>query len=146
MTGRRSLFLVVVAGFAASACSNPFATKATVATIEDTVAVFAFTGAPPSGPTALNIFTPAPVIAMPTANLNLTYDIVFDIRNDTAYAMPPHAIGAINETLLQTTTQPYVSITQAPSSGWSNDSLPVPIFPPSGPGTEGTVVLAKAEA
>jgi hypothetical protein len=146
MTVRLSALLLFAAVAATSACGNPLLTKATVPTIEDTVAVFALTGAPPNGPTALNVFTPRSVIAQPSTDVNETYDVVFDIRNDTAFALPPHAIGAINETLLLTTTQPYASILDAPSTGWENDSLPVPIFPPAHPGEEGTVVLVKAQA
>ena len=116
----RLLVLLAGMGTAAVACANPFATKATLATIDDTAAVYALTGAPQSAPTAINITFPRAVIATPAEN----YDVVFDIRNDSAFAYPPHAIGAILTAGLQLSTQPYGSITQAPTTGY-NDTLPV---------------------
>ena len=115
-------FLVLLAGIggAAAACANPFATTATLATIDDTAAVYALTGAPESAPTAINVTFPRAVIATPAEH----YDVVFDIRHDSAFAYPPHAIGAILTAGLQLSTQPFGSITQAPTTGY-NDTLSV---------------------
>jgi len=85
----RFLVLLFGVGAAAVACADPFKTKATLATIDDTAAVFALTGAPESAPTAINITFPRAVIATPGEH----YDVVFDIRNDSAFAYPPHAVG-----------------------------------------------------
>jgi hypothetical protein len=82
--------------------------------------VFALTGAPESAPTAINITFPRAVIATPGEN----YDVVFDIRHDSAFAYPPHAVGAALTAGLQLATQPYEQITEAPIAGY-NDTLPV---------------------
>lgn len=115
-------FLVLLLGVSAGAfaCADPFATKATLPTIDDTAAVFALTGAPESAPTAINITFPRAVITTPTEH----YDVVFDIRHDSAFAYPPHAIGATLNAGLQIATEGYDSITEAPSTGY-NDSLPM---------------------
>jgi hypothetical protein len=115
-------FLVLLIGIAAAAaaCADPLATKATLATIDDTAAVFALTGAPESAPTAINITFPRAVIATPSEN----YDVVFDIRNDSAFAFPPHAIGVSLTAGLQLATQPFAQITEAPTTGY-NDTTPV---------------------
>lgn len=114
-------FVVLLAGVgaAAAACGDPFATKATLATIDDTAAVYALTGAPESAPTAINISFPRAVITTPSEN----YDVVFDIRHDSAFAYPPHAIGAALAAGIQIATQPYDAITQAPVNGY-DDTLP----------------------
>jgi hypothetical protein len=116
----RFLVLFAGVGIAAVACADPFATTATLATIDDTAAVFALTGAPESAPTAINVTFPRAVIATPGEH----YDVVFDIRNDSAFAYPPHAIGAILTAGLQTSSDPFGSITRAPTTGY-NDTLPV---------------------
>jgi hypothetical protein len=115
----RFLVLLLGVGAGAFACADPFATTATLPTIDDTAAVFALTGAPESAPTAINITFPRAVITTPTEN----YDVVFDIRNDSAFAYPPHAIGAALSAGMQLSSQPYDAITEAPLSGY-NDSTP----------------------
>ena len=115
----RFLVLLLGVGAGAFACADPFATKATLATIDDTAAVYALTGAPESAPTAINISFPRAVITTPSEN----YDVVFDIRNDSAFAYPPHAIGASLIAGFQLSSQPYEAITQAPLSGY-NDTTP----------------------
>jgi hypothetical protein len=116
----RFLVLLLGVGAGAFACADPLATTATLPTIDDTAAVFALTGAPESAPTAINITFPRAVITTPSEN----YDVVFDIRHDSAFAFPPHAIGATLTAGLQLATQPYDAITEAPISGY-NDTLPV---------------------
>ena len=116
----RLLVLFLGVGAGAAACADPLATTATLATIDDTAAVFALTGAPESAPTAINITFPRAVIATPGEN----YDVVFDIRHDSAFAYPPHAIAVTLTAGLQRATQPYESITEAPTAGY-DDTLPV---------------------
>jgi hypothetical protein len=116
----RLLVLFLGVGAGAFACADPLATTATLPTIDDTAAVFALTGAPESAPTAINITFPRAVITTPSEN----YDVVFDIRHDSAFAYPPHAIGATLTAGLQLATQPYDAITEAPTTGY-NDTLPV---------------------
>ncbi|MBK5188655.1 MAG: hypothetical protein JJD97_10460 [Gemmatimonadaceae bacterium] len=115
----RFLVLLLGMGAGAAACANPLATNATLATIDDTAAVYALTGAPESAPTAINITFPRAVIATPSEQ----YDVVFDIRHDSAFAYPPHAIGASLTAGLQLATQPYDAITAAPTTGY-DDTLP----------------------
>jgi hypothetical protein len=116
----RFLVLFLGVGAGAFACADPFTTTATLPTIDDTAAVFALTGAPESAPTAINITFPRAVITTPTEN----YDVVFDIRHDSAFALPPHAVGVALTAGLQLATLPYDAITEAPTSGY-NDTLPV---------------------
>lgn len=116
----RLLVLLAGVGAGAAACGDPFATTATLPTIDDTAAVFALTGAPESAPTAINITFPRAVITTPTEN----YDVVFDIRHDSAFAYPPHAIGAALTAGIQLATQPYDAITEAPVSGY-DDTMPL---------------------
>lgn len=116
----RFLVLLVGVGAAAAACADPLATTATLPTIDDTAAVYALTGAPESAPTAINITFPRAVITTPSEQ----YDVVFDIRNDSAFAYPPHAIGATLTAGLQLSTEAFGALTEALSSGY-NDSLPV---------------------
>lgn len=116
----RFLVLLVGVGAAAAACADPLATTATLPTIDDTAAVFALTGAPESAPTAINVTFPRAVIATPSEQ----YDVVFDIRHDSAFAYPPHAIGATLTAGLQLSSQAFGAITDAPTAGY-NDSLPV---------------------
>ncbi len=52
------------------------------------------------------------------------YDVVFDIRNDSAFAYPPHVIGVTLIAGLQLSSQPFGAITEAPTTGY-NDTLPV---------------------
>jgi len=112
----RILVLLFGVGAGAFACADPFATTATLATIDDTAAVYALTGAPESAPTAINITFPRAVITTPSEN----YDVVFDIRNDSAFAYPPHAIGASLAAGFQIANQPYDAITEAPLSGYND--------------------------
>jgi hypothetical protein len=115
----RFLVLVLGVGAGAFACADPFATTATLPTIDDTAAVFALTGAPESAPTAINITFPRAVITTPSEN----YDVVFDIRHDSAFAFPPHAVGATLSAGFQIASRPYDAVTEAPLTGY-NDSTP----------------------
>ena len=94
-------------------------TKTNRAENGSTAAVYALTGAPESAPTAINITFPRAVITAPGEN----YDVVFDIRNDSAFAYPPHAVGAILSAGFQIASQPFEAITAAPLTGY-NDSTP----------------------
>jgi len=79
----RFLVLIAGAGAAAVACADPLATTATLATIDDTAAVYALTGAPESAPTAINITFPRAVITTPGEH----YDVVFDIARAAIAAL-----------------------------------------------------------
>lgn len=116
----RFVVLLIGVGAIAAACGDPFAVKATLTTIDDTAAVYALTGAPENAPTAINITFPRAVITIPTEH----YDVVFDIRHDSAFALPPHAVGVALRAGLQLATKSYAEITEAPVTGY-NDTLPV---------------------
>lgn len=130
----------IAAACAVGACSNPFAVKATVKNIDDTVAVYGLSEAPPEGPTAINTFIPKVVRVDPTQN----YDIVFDIHPDstgqlTAWALPPLAVGFFGGGGIQKdTTQAFEAITKAPVNGY-NDSTAIAIKP-------GDVLLVQARS
>ena len=132
--------LLGVAGAAVSACGNPTEVKATLKVIDDTAAVFGFTGAPLDGPTALNTFVPRVVRADPSQS----YDVVFDFRvdaatNDTfAVILPPRAVGTFGSAGIQKSTAEYSTIVQAPTHGY-NDSTATRI-------DSGDVVLIQARS
>lgn len=136
----RSLVLIlgVLAVTAASACGNPFAVAATVPVIADTEAVYGLTDAPPNGPTAINTFGPTLVATTATSH----YDIVFDIRPDSAgnlqaYAEPPKAVASFGSAgFVVDSTQAFDAIQSAPNVPY-NDSTVVPLKP-------GTILIVQA--
>jgi hypothetical protein len=119
---------------AAGACGGPTQPVATHDNIFDTAGVYALTGAPESGPTAVatlialggSVFGPSPVRAVPGTR----FDVAFDIRDTVALALPPMLVGfqpfsAFNG-FLQLSSQPYDSMSVAPTDGYS-DSTPIVI-------------------
>lgn len=129
MTARLLCFyLGVAAVVATTACGNPYEVKATTNTIDDTMAVYGLSEAPANGPSAINTFVPRAVRADPSQN----YDVVFDIRPDsagtpTAYIYPARVIGQFGGSgVIKDTTQSFDAITQAPVRGY-DDSTAVPI-------------------
>jgi len=96
MTARLIRFGIgLLAVVATTACGDPLATTATVATIEDTLAVYGLTEAPPSGPTALNTFLRQVVRTDPSQNFDIVFDISVDENTgDTvAYLFPAGAVS-----------------------------------------------------
>jgi hypothetical protein len=145
----RWLFLGIgaLAVVATTACGNPFETNADLETIEDTLAVYGLSDAPPILPTAFTLVDalaggPRVVRTDPSQN----YDVVFDIRpgengDPAIFVLPPRAVGQLGATatgVLKDTTHTYDAITQAPTSGY-NDSTAVQVKP-------GDVVLVQAQA
>jgi len=113
--------VAVVAGSLLGACGNPNAVTASIKNIDDTASVFALTGAPESGPTAVDISWPRPMRASPFASFR--WDVVFDILGDTqAVAIPPAAVSAVGSAGLQPTTTPYDQITNAPTTGYKDST------------------------
>ena len=127
-----------LAVLAAAACGNPFALKANTDVIADTLAVYGLTSAPTDGPTALNTFGPQLVTTTPTSH----YDIVFDIRPDSAgnlqaYALPPKAVASFGSAgFIVDSTQAFDAIASAPNVPY-NDSTIVPLQP-------GTILVVQA--
>ena len=132
------LALSVLAVTTASACGNPFALKPNIDTITDTLSVYGLTDAPPNGPTAINTFGPSIVSTSVTSH----YDIVFDIRPDSAgnpqaYALPPRAVATFGSAgFVVDSTQAFDAIQFAPNVPY-NDSTIVPLKP-------GTIVIVQA--
>jgi hypothetical protein len=132
------LTLGVLAVTAVSACGNPFALKPNTDNIADTLAVYGLSGAPANGPTAINTFGPTLVATSATTH----YDIVFDIRPDSAgnpqaYALPPRAVASFGSAgFVVDSTQPFDAITQAPNVTY-NDSTIVPL-------KAGTILIVQA--
>ncbi len=122
----------------AAACGNPFAVTANTDVIFDTLAVYGLSEAPTNAPTALNTFGPQLVTTSPTTH----YDLVFDIRPDSAgnlqaYALPPKAVASFGSAgLVVDSTQPFEAIASAPNVPY-NDSTIVPLKP-------GTVLIVQA--
>lgn len=133
-----AMILGVLGVTAATACGNPFAIKPTTPTIADTMAVYGLTDAPPNGPTALNTFGPTLVTTSPTSR----YDVVFDIRQDSAgnpqaYALPPKAVASFGRAgFVVDSTQAFDAIQFAPNVPY-DDSTIVALKP-------GTIVIVQA--
>jgi hypothetical protein len=112
----------VLAAIAVMACGDPLQVKANLNTIDDTLAVFGLSDAPPSGPTALNTFVPRVVRLDPSQN----YDVAFDIKRDqsgerTAYVYPARVVGQFGTAgIIKETTQSYEQITRAPVTGYGD--------------------------
>jgi hypothetical protein len=143
---RASLFPRIVALFALAqlaaptACNNPFQLPpATLGTVVDTVTLWALTGTDISHPSAYSL-VPPPASVVRTDRTSL-FDFAFDIRIDsladtTAVLLPRGAMGLFVDGGLQVTTQPFDSITIAPTTGYQ-DTLPLPV-------KVGTVVLVAS--
>jgi hypothetical protein len=117
----RVLFLI--AGLAAlSGCGDPTAIRANLETIDDVLAVFAFSGTPLSAPSAVNVFSHSAVVADGSSS----YDVVFDIRGGQAVALPPTVVGGFGTAGLQKVSVPFDSLLMAPSGGY-DDSTAVQI-------------------
>lgn len=124
---------------AASACSNPFAVKANAAVFDDTIAVYGLSEAPPGAPTALYTASARPVSADPSQN----YDLVFDIRRDSAgvlrgFVLPPKVVALFgNAGIRRDSVDAFEDIKQAPVTGY-DDSTAVAVNP-------GDVLLIQAQ-
>jgi len=124
------LLLLATAAIAATACGNPNAVKATAVTIEDTLVVYSFHGAPVPHPTALNTFSHVAV----RAEVGTNFDLVFDsarvlpgaVPDTQAVILPPKLILGVGITGILKSRIGYDSLVSAPGSGYQ-DSLPMVI-------------------
>jgi hypothetical protein len=135
--------LVALASAAAiAACSASYTLPpATNAPDSGTVTLWALTGTPLALPSAYDFLTTPPVLVFTdrTSALDFAFDITADSVHDTsAVLLPRGALGLSLDGGLQISTQPYDSITMAPTGGYQ-DSLPVKLV-------VGTVVLAASRA
>ena len=104
----------------AGACSNPNSPASTKQNIADTNQVFFITGAPLSGLTAIDASFPRPMRAefLP----GYRWDVVFDLVNGQAVALPPAAVSIYGTAGFRVDSTPYDQILNAPTTGY-RDSL-----------------------
>jgi hypothetical protein len=115
--------LLLIAGAAAIVgCGDPTRPVAANNTIGALLTVFAFSGTPLSAPTAINTLGARTVVASGSSN----FDVVFDIRDGQAVAIPPLAIIGIGNAAIQKVSVPFDSLNVAPVDGY-NDSSAVAI-------------------
>lgn len=127
------LLLAVLAVIAPAACGDPLSARASFETVEDTLAVFAFSDTPLSAPSGLNTIRHEAV----RVDASSDYDIVFDISPDgQAVIYPPRLIGAVGNAGVRTDTTGYARVLEAPADGY-NDSTATTV-------AEGDVVLVRA--
>jgi hypothetical protein len=110
----------------AIACSDPLASKATLAVQTDTLVVFALSGTPPNFPAALNTVFRTVV----RVDSDHNYDVAFDVDTNGNVRLIPVALmgGATTATRrvgVQKSTQTYAALTKAPNSGYIYDSVVV---------------------
>ena len=116
----RFLVLLVGVAAAAAACADPFATKATLPTIDDTAAVFALTGAPESAPTAINITFPR------ARDHHAERELRRRVRHPARLGRSSIRRTRSAPTLtagLQLSSQPFDAITKAPTTGYNDTSV-----------------------
>lgn len=111
---------------AAIACSDPLASKATLAVQSDTLVAFAISGTPPQFPAALNTAFRAVV----RVDVDHNYDVAFDIDAQGAVRLIPvrlmgGATTSARRVGLQKSAVAYSALTQAPNSGYAYDSVVV---------------------
>jgi hypothetical protein len=122
-TSRLIAFAVIVLTGAGLACGNVFGVPASLPTFSDTGVVYAINGAPPSAPTALNIFSGTLV----AADASFLFDIAFDIDSaGNVVILPEPAVASGLATTytvsLQTVSGKFEDLTRAPGSGYRADT------------------------
>ena len=139
----RAIALFAVAALAGSpACSSPFTLPpAGLATDTSTWTLWALTGTDLSHASAFDFSTPSPNVVR--TDQNSVFDFAFDVRVDslhdtTAVLLPRGALGLFVDGGLQVTTQPFDSITIAPTSGYQDTAAVVV--------RTGTVVLGASRS
>jgi hypothetical protein len=130
------LALAVLAAIAA--CSAVFSLPpATLPTAKGTVTLWALTGTDLAHPSAYDLMQQIVARTDRTSAFDFAFDIRVDSLHDTsAVLLPRGALGLYVDGGLQITTQPFDSITIAPTSGYQDTSAVVVKV--------GTVVLAAS--
>jgi hypothetical protein len=120
---------------ALAGCGDPVRIRAQFETVADTVTVFALTGTPIIAPVALSTARHEAVRIETTRD----FDIVFDIDDAGRAVLYPVQLvgGSPGSTGIQTTTQSFDAILEAPRDGYVRDTPTVL--------EEGDVVLVEAE-
>ncbi len=119
----RAAALLGLAVLAASAaCSSTFTLPpAGLATVTDTVTLWALTGTNLSDPSAYDLM----LHSVARTDRTSSFDFAFDIRTDTlhdtsAVLLPRGALGLYVDGGLQVSQQPFDAITIAPTSGYQD--------------------------
>lgn len=112
-----ALTLVVAA---LAGCGDPVRIRAQFETVTDTVTVFALTGTPVIAPAALSTLRHEAVRIETTRD----FDIVFDIDDAGRAVLYPVQLvgGSPGRTGIQTTTDAFAAILEAPRTGYVRDS------------------------
>jgi hypothetical protein len=110
----------------AAACDDPFAVRADAEVNDDTLFVFALSGTPLGFPTSLDTWLRQVVRVDPSFGFDVAFDIDQQAR---ARIIPVRLVGGTATQSrvvgLQKATRPFDEIVQAPSSGYSYDSVVV---------------------
>lgn len=115
-----ALAFILVAG----ACSDPFKLTARSSNIDTTLETWAITGTAPTLPSVLIV--PGYTVTRPDAAGS--FDIAFDIDANGKLVVLPvgsvvHALAGTRNIAFLRPAQSYESILEAPTKGWTNDSL-----------------------
>ena len=118
-----ALGALVVTAFA---CSDPTASKASLAVQTDTLVAFALSGSPPQFPAGLNTVFRSVV----RVDVDHNYDVAFDIDAvGSVRLIPVRLMGgtttASRRVGVQKSAQSYAALTKAPTSGYTYDSVVV---------------------
>ena len=124
--------LVLLSGLlsAAVACSNPNAlADPTIPSAVDTSTIYALSGTPLITPSAFSISLPGTVLVQSTAAFDFAYQVT---GSGQPVFLPLLVLGLSSNTAVNPgfirTTQPFSSITEAPSNGYvTNDSIAVAV-------------------
>lgn len=106
------------------ACNDPFGDlpPPNFENVVDTVHLYALSGTPITAPSGYNISLKQP-IRTDQANENLTFDFAFDIDPDgNALLLPTGALHLGSSSGVQLSTEPFESITVAPTTNYQRDS------------------------
>lgn len=125
-----SLMVAAVAG--ATGCDDPFALKATQATVTDTLVVYSMSGTSPAFPAGFNVGTGL----ITRVATDIAFDVAFDLAPDSKVRVIPARLisatkvsfGSVQPTQQVGVLTPgggFEAITEAPSSGYKMDSLAV---------------------
>ena len=124
----RPLLAAVLLTAALAACQDPYAPEAQFEVVTDTFAIYGINDAPLAAPTAVSLFNAVTGVPAVTAAPNFSFDFALDVADDgTITLLPnsrvanrmlsPHRVG------FQRVDVPFASLTAAPASGYTFDSL-----------------------
>ena len=122
MKARIAVIAVGLAAAGISACGDPTSIKASLLNSVDTLSVFALSGTPPNYPSGIALLSHQPVHVDGFA----LFDVAFDINADGNAVIYPVkmivASGSSRPVAMQTISQPFELVTEAPKTGYQSDS------------------------